>query len=442
MTILFVLLLLVLASAFFSLAEISLAASRRLRLEMLAKEGNAAAKRILHLQDQPGHYFTVVQIGLNGVAILAGAVGESSITPSLEPLAALVLPPEYAGSVASSIAFLAVTLLFVVLADLVPKRLALLAPERIALVVAPPMTLLMRLLHPLVWAIDALASAVLRLAGAPERRREEVTVDEIVALADAATRAGTLLAEEQKLVTRVFELDERTVRTAMVPRDEIVYLLVGEAEENIRKKLRNHPHGKFPVCDGSLDRPVGYVDTRDLFLAIIDGEKVSLTAEMVVRDLLVFPDTLTLLEALQRFRSAGQDFALIVNEYAIVVGLLTLRDVMDTVVAVDPVVGREEMIVQRDADSWLLDGLTPIAEVAEVLGIDEFEGSEHFETIAGFMMYHLRKVPKRTDALEYKGYRFEVVDIDNYRIDQLLVTRLAPPSEAAPAAEGARAPAS
>ncbi|MGD9521251.1 MAG: hemolysin family protein [Tepidiphilus sp.] len=442
MTILFVLLLLVLASAFFSLAEISLAASRRLRIEMLAKEGNAAAKRILHLQDQPGHYFTVVQIGLNGVAILAGAVGESSITPSLEPLAALVLPPEYAGSVASSIAFLAVTLLFVVLADLVPKRLALLAPERIALVVAPPMTLLMRLLHPLVWAIDALASAVLRVAGAPERRREEVTVDEIVALADAATRAGTLLAEEQKLVTRVFELDERTVRTAMVPRDEIVYLLVGEAEESIRKKLRNHPHGKFPVCDGSLDRPVGYVDTRDLFLAIIDGEKVSLTAEMVVRDLLVFPDTLTLLEALQRFRSAGQDFALIVNEYAIVVGLLTLRDVMDTVVAVDPVVGREEMIVQRDADSWLLDGLTPIAEVAEVLGIDEFEGSEHFETIAGFMMYHLRKVPKRTDALEYKGYRFEVVDIDNYRIDQLLVTRLAPPSEAAPAAEGARAPAS
>ena len=442
MTILFVLLLLVLASAFFSLAEISLAASRRLRLEMLAKEDNAAAKRILHLQDQPGHYFTVVQIGLNGVAILAGAVGESSITPSLEPLAALVLPPEYAGSVASSIAFLAVTLLFVVLADLVPKRLALLAPERIALVVAPPMTLLMRLLHPLVWAIDALASAVLRVAGAPERRREEVTVDEIVALADAATRAGTLLAEEQKLVTRVFELDERTVRTAMVPRDEIVYLLVGEAEESIRKKLRNHPHGKFPVCDGSLDRPVGYVDTRDLFLSIIDGEKVSLTAEMVVRDLLVFPDTLTLLEALQRFRSAGQDFALIVNEYAIVVGLLTLRDVMDTVVAVDPVVGREEMIVQRDADSWLLDGLTPIAEVAEVLGIDEFEGSEHFETIAGFMMYHLRKVPKRTDALEYKGYRFEVVDIDNYRIDQLLVTRLAPPSEAAPAAEGARAPAS
>ena len=442
MTILFVLLLLVLASAFFSLAEISLAASRRLRLEMLAKEGNAAAKRILHLQDQPGHYFTVVQIGLNGVAILAGAVGESSITPSLEPLAALVLPPEYAGSVASSIAFLAVTLLFVVLADLVPKRLALLAPERIALVVAPPMTLLMRLLHPLVWAIDALASAVLRVAGAPERRREEVTVDEIVALADAATRAGTLLAEEQKLVTRVFELDERTVRTAMVPRDEIVYLLVGEAEESIRKKLRNHPHGKFPVCDGSLDRPVGYVDTRDLFLSIIDGEKVSLTAEMVVRDLLVFPDTLTLLEALQRFRSAGQDFALIVNEYAIVVGLLTLRDVMDTVVAVDPVVGREEMIVQRDADSWLLDGLTPIAEVAEVLGIDEFEGSEHFETIAGFMMYHLRKVPKRTDALEYKGYHFEVVDIDNYRIDQLLVTRLAPPSEAAPAAEGARAPAS
>lgn len=255
MTILFVLLLLVLASAFFSLAEISLAASRRLRIEMLAKEGNAAAKRILHLQDQPGHYFTVVQIGLNGVAILAGAVGESSITPSLEPLAALVLPPEYAGSVASSIAFLAVTLLFVVLADLVPKRLALLAPERIALVVAPPMTLLMRLLHPLVWAIDALASAVLRVAGAPERRREEVTVDEIVALADAATRAGTLLAEEQKLVTRVFELDERTVRTAMVPRDEIVYLLVGRPRRASARNCATIRTASFPCATARSTGP-------------------------------------------------------------------------------------------------------------------------------------------------------------------------------------------
>ena len=168
---------------------------------------------------------------------------------------------------------------------------------------------------------------------------------------------------------------------------------------------------------------VGYVDLKDIFARILSGQKLSLRADPVVRSVLVIPDTLTLFEALDRFRAAREDFAMIVNEYALIVGLLSLQDVMNTVMGELGSTLQEELIVKRDEESWLIDGITPIEDVMHALAIDDFAGSENYETIAGFMMYMLRKVPKRTDSVIYRNYKFEVVDIDNYRIDQLLVTR-------------------
>jgi len=179
------------------------------------------------------------------------------------------------------------------------------------------------------------------------------------------------------------------------------------------------------VCEGSIDSIVGYVEAKDLFARVLAGRKLSLISDPMMREALVLPDTLTLFEALERFRAAREDFALIVNEYALIVGLLTLQDVMNTVMGDLGGTAGEELIVKRDEASWLIDGLTPVEDVMAALGIERFDGAENYETIAGFMMYRLRKVPKRTDKVEFSGYRFEVVDIDNYRIDQLLVTRAA-----------------
>ncbi len=420
---LFIIGLLIAVSAFFSMAEISLAAARKIKLRVLADDGNERAARVLALQESPGHFFTVVQIALNAIAILGGIVGEQAMSPHVAEL----LRPLYDGARLDTIAFLIafafVTSLFVLFADVTPKRVAMVRPEAVAMAVVRPIQLCMWLFAPLVWIFDGLADRLFRLLKLPSARAEDITADDIVAMADAGAQAGGLLRQEQHLIANVFELDARIVPSAMTARDSIVFLTLGESEESIRNKIATSPHGKFPVCKDAIDNVIGYVDWKDILPRILDGQPLSLRTTPIVRNLLVLPDSLTLFEALERFRDAKEDFALVVNEYALVVGLLTLQDVMSTVMGELVSPQQEDMIVRRDDRSWLIDGATPIEDVMAALDIGSFEGFENYETIAGFLMYTLRKVPRRTDSVSYGGYTFEVVDIDNYRIDQVLVTR-------------------
>ncbi|NMG75509.1 CNNM domain-containing protein [Aromatoleum diolicum] len=419
----FVIALLIVLSAFFSISEISLAASRKIKLRVMAQHGDAAAGKVLALQENPGHFFTVVQIGLNAIAILGGIVGESALSPALSRLIGLVYDGPWLESASFVLSFVVVTSLFVLFADLIPKRLGMIAPERVAVVVVKPIHFFLTVFAPLVWLFDGLANRLIGLFKLPTVRPEDITSDEIVAMAFAGAQTGALLKQEHQLIANVFELDTRTVGSAMTNRESIVFFTLNESDDSIRAKLTEQPHGKFPVCESTIDTVVGYVDLKDIFARILTGQKLSLRADPVVRNVLVIPDTLTLFEALDRFRAAREDFAMIVNEYALIVGLLSLQDVMNTVMGELGSTQQEELIVKRDEDSWLIDGITPIEDVMFALAIDEFDDSESYETIAGFMMYMLRKVPKRTDSVTYRDYKFEVVDIDNYRIDQLLVTR-------------------
>ncbi|KON79468.1 hemolysin family protein [Azoarcus sp. PA01] len=410
-------------SAFFSIAEISLAASRKIKLRLMAQQGNAVAERVLALQENPGHFFTVVQIGQNAVAILGGIVGESTLSPAVAQLIGVVYDGPMLESVSFVLSFVIVTSLFVLFSDLVPKRLGMTSPERVATAVVAPMRFCVLAFAPLVWFFDGLANVLFRLFKLPNVRTENITSAEIVAMVDVGAQTGALLKQERQLIVNVFELDSRTVPSAMTNRESIVYFTLNETEDSIRGKLVAQTHAKFPVCESTIDTVVGYVDSKDIFARILSGQKLSLRADPVVRNALVIPDTLTLFEALERFRAAREDFAMIVNEYALIVGLLTLQDIMNTVMGELGSAFQEELIVKRDEGSWLIDGITPIEDVMQALGITEFVGHENYETIAGFMMYMLRKVPKRTDSVSYRDYKFEVVDIDNYRIDQLLVTR-------------------
>lgn len=418
---------LIAVSAFFSMAEISLAAARKVKLRLMADNGDDNAARVLLLQESPGYFFTGVQIGLNAVAILGGIVGESLLSPHLAAAIGLVYSGPWLDTLSFVMAFLLVTALFVLFADLMPKRYGMVEPERVAVAVVRPMLFCTRLFAPLVWVFNGLADRLFKLLGLPSARTDDITPDDIMAMADAGAQAGVFLNQEQHLIANVFELDSRIIPSAMTSRESIVFLSLSETEESIRQKIADFPHGKYPVCEkDGIDSVMGYVDAKDILPRIVNGRKLSLRTEPIVRKLLVLPDTLTLFEALERFRDAKEDFAVIVNEYALVVGLLTLQDVMSTVMGdlVSPF--QEELIVRRDDQSWLIDGLTPIEDVMQALDIAAFEGSQNFETIAGFLMVALRRVPKPTDFVEYAGYKFEVVDIDSYRIDQVLVTRMAP----------------
>lgn len=424
---LLIILALIAGSAFFSISEISLAAARRLKLKVLADEGDSRAQEVLALQEKPGHFFTAIQIGVNTVAILAGIFGESALTPYFQRLLALVYTGSWLEPLAMACSFLSITSLFVVLADLVPKRLAMAAPEAVALRVVGPMQSFITLFKPMVWLFNSLSDRLITLLGLPAQRADDITFDDVYAVVDAGAQAGVLPREEYHLIGNVFELESRLVSSAMTTRESIIYFTLQESEEELRRLIAMHSHSKFLVCDDVIDRMVGYADSKDLLARIINNEPLVLKDAPWLKPVLTIPDTLTLSELLTQFRASREDFAIVLNEYALVVGLITLNDVMSTVMG-DLVNTNQQQIVKRDEASWLIDGLTPVENVMRALAIEAFPDDSNYETIAGFMMYMLRKVPKLTDSVTHAGYKFEVVDIENHRIDQLLVTRLPGPA--------------
>ncbi|MDX7990181.1 HlyC/CorC family transporter [Xenorhabdus sp. Reich] len=422
---LLVILLLCAISAFFSLSEISLAASRRIKLKLMVDEGNLNAAHVLKLQETPGKFFTIVQIGLNAVAILAGIVGESTFSPALKTLFLRFMSPEWAEQLGFICSFIIVTSFFILLADLTPKRIGMIKPEAVAVRIVNPMRFCLTISRPLVWLFNGLADYIFKIFKIPMARNEDITSDDIYAVVEAGAIAGILRKQEHELIENVFELDSRTVPSAMTSRESVVYFDKNEDENNIKEKISTHPHSKFLVCDGDIDHVIGYVDSKDLLNRVLSGQSLNLKDGVQICNALMIPDTLSLSDTLESFKATGEDFAVILNEYALVMGIITLNDVMTTLMG--DLIGQgqeEQQIVVRDENSWLVEGGTPIEDVMRALDIDDFPDSSHYETIAGFMMFRLRKIPKRTDFVKFSGYKFEVVDIDNYKIDQLLVTKV------------------
>ena len=427
---------LIAASAFFSISELSLAAARRIKLTVLADGGDARAREILTLQDHPGHFFTAIQIGVNSVAILAGIFGESALTPYFLQALNHLTAAGWTDTAAKTLSFLSITALFIVFADLLPKRFAMLAPERVALATIGPMRFFITVFKPAVWCFNGISDWLLRLLGIPEQTEDDITFADISAVVDAGAEAGILPRQEYHLIENVFGLESRLVPSAMTTRESIVYFTLQDSEADIRAQIAQHSHSKFLVCDDVIDRVVGYADTKDLLTRLLSDQSLSPHPGAAwIRPVMTVPDSLTLYELLDQFRANREDFAVVLNEYALVVGLITLNDVMSTFMG-DLVIASQQQIVKRDDHSWLVDGLTPVEDVMRILEIDAFPDDSNYETIAGFMMFRLRKMPKLTDSVTHAGYKFEVVDLENHRIDQLLVTRL--PADTPPPPEAAR----
>ncbi|MBI5927272.1 MAG: HlyC/CorC family transporter [Aquabacterium sp.] len=423
---------LIAASAFFSVAEMSVAAARRLRLRQMADLGDQRAQRVLAVQAEPGDFFTAIQIGMNTVAILGGVVGEQAFAPLIQPLLlGLQVPAPLAQTLASVASFVMVTSLFILLADLFPKRLGMSAPEQVAVRVVGPMHFVLGLLKPIVWLFKRLTDALFKLLGLSDHRDEAVTPDDILAMAAAGAEAGVLAGAEHRVIENVFELDTRLVTSSMTARDHVIHFLLDDSETLIKARIDQYPHSTYLVCDGDIDHVVGYVDSKDLLSRVLNNQPIALHSEGLIKKVLMVPDRITLSEMLTQFRQAFEDYAVIVNEYSLVVGIITINDVMSTVMGSLMAPLDEEQIVQRDADSWLIDGITPIEDVLRALDLDSLPYQEDYETIAGFMMVMLRRIPRRTDSVSWGGFRFEVMDVDSYKIDQIMVTREASPGEGA-----------
>lgn len=416
--------LLVMAAGFLSLTEISLAGARKIKLKLLAEAGDERALKVMALQAQSADFFAASQIGLNAVAILGGILGEAALRPYFISWVSVVYDGPALDNIGFALSFVIVTGLFILFADLMPKRLAMIAPESTAVAVIRPALLFIRLFRPLSWAFNLVANMLFRLFKVETVREDSITFDEISAVVEAGAQAGVLQKHEHHFIENVFELESRTVSATMTIRDNVVFFGLSEPEESIRQKIAQYPWSKFPVCDGSIDRIIGYVDTRDILVRLLKHQSLFQPNESSVRKVLMIPDSLSLSELLDRFSSTKETFAVVINEYAMVMGVITLSDIMLTVMGNwGTTLDEDKQIVLRDDGSWLIDGLTPISDMKRTIGLELLPDEENYETAAGFMMYMLRKVPRPTDSIVYEGIKFEVLDVDHYRIDQLLAKR-------------------
>ena len=420
-----IIIILIAGAGFLSLSEIALAGSRKVKLKILAESGEERAQKVLDLQENSADFFAASQIGLNAVAILGGILGEGAFRPYIYEFVNQFYQGPWAENISFVLSFTLVTSLFILFADLMPKRLAMIAPEKIAISVINPIQVFITICKPMAWFINAIANLLFRLFKVNTKRDDNITFDDISAVMDAGAQAGVLQKQEHHFIENVFELEERNVPSSMTTRENVVYFTLNESEESIRQKLAEYPYSKFLVCSENIDQVIGYVDAKDILIRILNNQKFNQLNESTLRTVLTIPDTLTLSEVLDRFRSSKEKFAVVFNEYALVVGVITLSDIMITVMG-DWVTPTDEdlQIIKRDNNSWLIDGSTPIEDMKHALNIDSMPDDENYETLAGFMMYKLRKIARPADAVVFDGYKFEVVDVDHFKIDQLLVTRL------------------
>lgn len=442
---------LVALSVLISMSEISFAAARDSRMRNEAERGDRRAIRFLALRRNSGQVITVLQICLNAVGVLGGIASDGLVGPEIAALLAECgLSPDRSAQLGAVLGFCLVTFLFVLFADLLPKRIAMLAPDRVALAVGWFPQLAVRVLFPFVWVFSRIADALLRALRIPVApTADHVTPEDLRAMLAAGTASGVLLEQEHRLIQNVLGLQDRWITSAMTPRDDIVYLDIRESLERQREKVRAKPYSRYPLCDGGLDRVIGSIRAEDV-LAVMVGETPSdpVAAEpppqagvpsapgarvlaKMRRDVLSLPETLNLWQALGAFEQHGAGFALIVSEYAVVVGIVTFKDIMGALMDGLANPFEEQAIVRRDENSWLVDGIADLGDVARALGLGNGEiglgamGAQTgaYETIGGFVMHKMRRVARKADRIEAGGFTFEVVDVDGFRINQLLVTR-------------------
>jgi len=416
--------LLILAGAVFAMSEISIAAARKIKLRVMADEGSTKALEVLELQQQPGNFFAMMQIALNGISILGGIIGEQALTPYIKQVISLFYQGALLNQVSFILSFICLTSLFILFADLLPKRLAIIMPESVAIRIVSLMRGITFLLMPAVFLFNGLTNMMLRLLHIPTERTELVTTEDIIAMMDAGAEDGSLQKQEYQLIGNVFDLDVRTIGSVMTPRDQIIYFDLDDSSEDISQKIIEQPHNDFLVCNGGLDNIEGSIESKEILRLVLKGELAQIHPTQVDKDLFYLPETLTLSEALNAFKVATQPFAVIVNEYATVVGIVTVKDLLSSFMGELITHQDEEQIVQRDESSWLIEGLTPINDVMRCLSIEDFPDRTQYETIAGFMIYILKRLPKRTDHFTHQGYKFEVLDLEGVRVEQILVTKI------------------
>lgn len=424
---LLILVFLIAACGFFALAEMALAASRKSRLQQLADAGNQAAACALAIKSQPSRFIAATQTGLTTASLLSGIFGEEALTAHLSGLIIAYLPT--LSAISAEIAFVLtislVTAAAIIFGEIIPKRIALAYPEQVAIGVAPFMRWFIKMLAPAIQVLSWCADLVLNLL--PFRSAPAVTgIEDILALVDEGELSGSIGKEQSHLLWNVFRLEDRHLAAVMTPVKDVALIDLALPHADNLKTIRAAPHGRYPICNGGLQQVLGLAESRSVLKAALSGEFHFV--DLPMNPPVYVPSALTLIELLRIFREQSADFAFVVNEFGVTEGIVTLSDLFETVAgdmmpgAMDP---DQALAVQREDGSWLLDGLLPMDEMKEKLGIsnltDDTQGRYH--TVGGFVVTSLGRIPKRAEKFTVNDWEFEVVNMDRNRVDEVLASR-------------------
>ncbi|MBX3061446.1 MAG: HlyC/CorC family transporter [Anaerolineae bacterium] len=407
------------------MSEAALIAARKIRLQQRADSGDEGARVALELASNPNAFLATVQIF---ITLLGTFLGAFSGTTLAKPLAELlntipVLSP-YSESISLAVVVLLVTYVTLIIGELVPKAIALSAPENVAVLTARPMRVLSRIAYPVVVLLDFSSKIVMRLLGIKETSDATVTEAEVKGMIALGTQTGEFQKIEQHMVERVFRLGDLHVAALMTPRTEIVWLNVDDDQETTRSIVVKHGFARYPVAQDSLDNVLGLVRAKDLLNRALSGQPLDLRAELETP--LYIPETMSAFKILDELRKAASHTALVIDEYGGLQGLVTLNDLLGELVgdALLPNDGSAEpQVIRRDDGSLLLDGMLTVDYLKEVLALRQLPGEEtgDYQTLGGFVMTQLGRIPVSADHFELENFRFEVMDMDGHRVDKVLV---------------------
>ena len=414
----------------FAMSEIALVTARKARLQKLIDEGDSGAAAAVKLGEDPTRFLSTIQIGITSIGVLNGIVGEAALAaPMAMWMVSLGVPDAYASFAATGIVVLTITYFSIVVGELVPKRIGQSYPETFARLVARPINFLALATKPFVILLSASTRALLRLMGVKETKGTPVTEEEIHAMLVEGTSAGVIESHEHTMVRNVFRLDDRQIGSLMVPRADIVCLDVDESFEDNLRHIEESDHARFPVVQGGIENILGVINARQWLARALKDKSQSLREQALQAPLYV-PETITGMELLDNFRLSDVHMAFVIDEYGEVQGIITLQDLIEAITGeFQPRDPETSWAVQRDDGSWLLDGHIPVPELKDRLGLEEVPEEERgrYHTLSGMIMLLTGTLPKVADAVQWEGWKLEIVDMDGRAIDKVLAMRLPPP---------------
>ena len=406
------------------MSEIALISSRKFTLENAAKKGNKKAGKALNLSENPNTFLSTVQIGITLIGILLGIFSGDKLTGRLETfLNTIPFFSEYSETLAVLLVVMIITYFSIVFGELLPKRIGLTFPEKIASHVAGPMNILSRIVKPFVWLLSHTNELFLRIFGIKEKQDGIISEEEIKSIIATSTSGGEIQEIEQIIVKRVFALGDRKAGELMTHRSELIWVDIKDDLSEIRDKIKRNPHPVYPVSDTSPDNLLGLVSVSQIFQHSFEPSGFRLNE--LVRKPIYVPENMPAYRVLEKFKEFRIHLVVVVDEYGAVQGVLSIKDIVDSLIGDTQVVNPEDFnIVKRDENSWLADGLCPYYKFVEYFQLTNIEEADGFTTLAGLILSKLNNIPIVGERIIWEGFELEIVDMDAMRIDKVMITRL------------------